>query len=121
MEENEKNEAVENSGSGAAAQPAAAPQKKRRGRPPKQKTMVPLEEIAGKFSYPEEVKRTLFSYLYHCFPASWKQEDSPFYYLCMESPSLWKPVFGWEYAHNNEFEIAMKHAYFEKINRKTPG
>ena len=84
-------------------------------------TEMPLEEIAGKFSYPEDVKRTLFSYLYHCFPASWKQEDCPFYYLCMESPSLWKPVFGWEYAHNNEFEIAMKHAYFEKINRKTPG
>jgi spore photoproduct lyase len=36
----------------------------------------------------------------------------------MEDRRLWKPVFGYEYASNTEFETAMKAAYLGKINKK---
>ena len=41
-----------------------------------------------------------------------------FFYLCMENQRLWKPVLGYEYASNAEFEAAMKTAYLAKINQR---
>lgn len=74
-----------------------------------------LTEAAGKYSYPLEVKRKLFTHAYESFPRSWKEgTDHPFFYLCMEDPSLWEPTFGYGYGSDHEFEQAMKAAYLAK-------
>ena len=83
---------------------------------PTQILKMPMVDSNGKQSYPDEIKLSLFSHVYNCFPQSWKEDV--FYYLCMESQRLWKPVFGYEYESNIEFETAMKKAYLEKINLK---
>jgi spore photoproduct lyase len=83
---------------------------------PTQILKMPMVDANGKQSYPNEIKHALFSHVYNCFPESWKSEV--FFYLCMEERGLWKPVFGYEYASNTEFEIAMKEAYLDKINKK---
>ncbi len=74
---------------------------------------LPLVDTQGKYSYPEEMKIDMFSHVYHCFPDHWKKQI--FFYLCMESQALWQPVFGFTYDSNDEFEAAMKQAYFDKI------
>ena len=74
---------------------------------------TPLVEADGKLSYPDDVKLMLFTRAYECFPRAWKQ--GVFFYLCMENHRLWKPVFGFEYRNNGEFENAMKRHYMEKI------
>ena len=80
---------------------------------PTQILKMPMVDSNGKQSYPDEIKLTLFSHVYNSFPENWKSDV--FYYLCMENPRLWKPVFGYEYASNDEFETAMKNAYMDKI------
>lgn len=74
---------------------------------------MPMQEIAGKYSYPLELKTDMFSHVYQQLSA-W--HDKVFFYLCMEAHSLWQPVFGYQYASNEEFESAMKNAYFAKID-----
>jgi spore photoproduct lyase len=69
-----------------------------------------LTPAAGKYSYPLETKRRMFSFAYEQFPSSWKQ-GSPFFYLCMEDPSLWEPTFGYSYLNDKAFEAAMKTSY----------
>ena len=83
---------------------------------PTQILKMPMVDSNGKQSYPDEIKLSLFSHVYNCFPQSWKEDV--FYYLCMENQRLWKPVFGYEYASNIEFEAAMKKAYLDKIRLK---
>lgn len=78
-------------------------------------TQIPLQDAAGKYSYPLEVKKELFSFVYDRFLPDWKEEV--FFYLCMEDPSLWSEVFGYEYASNEQFEQAMKSSYMQKIDR----
>jgi len=73
---------------------------------------MPMEEIAGKFSYPLDRKIEMFKSVYEALEP-WHQKV--FFYLCMEAQSLWHPVFGYEYATNLELESAMKSAYFGKI------
>jgi spore photoproduct lyase len=80
---------------------------------------MPFEDSAGKLSYPLEIKKELFSRVYGCFPAAWRRQI--FFYLCMEDIRLWRPVFGYEYSSNDEFESAMKSAYMEKISRRIGG
>ena len=75
---------------------------------------MPLQEIAGKYSYPLEIKLELFRQVYGHL-ARW--HEAVFFYLCMEAQALWKPVFGFDYASNQELESAMKTAYFTKINQ----
>jgi spore photoproduct lyase len=75
-----------------------------------------LVESDGKLSYPEEMKRELFTHVYRCFPPAWLSQV--FFYLCMENHRLWKPVFGFEYDSNKQFERQMCQAYREKIQRK---
>ena len=75
-----------------------------------------LVECDGKLSYPDEIKLDLFSHLYRCFPPAW--HNQVFFYLCMENHRLWKPVFGFEYDSNEQFEQRMQQAYFEKIRSK---
>ncbi|MCH3916888.1 MAG: radical SAM protein [Spirochaetia bacterium] len=75
-----------------------------------------LSEVAGKYSYPLQTKEIFFPFIYSLFPESWKQEHTkPFYYLCMEDPSLWMPTFGYSYRNNSVFEQAMRTAYTEKV------
>lgn len=74
---------------------------------------MPTEEIAGKISYPLEIKKELFSTLYQAFPANWREDV--FFYMCMEDESLWQPVFGRSYSSNELFEADMLNHYMEKI------
>jgi spore photoproduct lyase len=83
---------------------------------PTQILKMPMVDSNGKQSYPEEIKHALFSHVYNSFSEGWKNDV--FFYLCMEELGLWKPIFGYEYASNTEFETAMKAAYMEKINKK---
>ena len=83
---------------------------------PSQILKMPLVDAEGKLSYPDDIKLSLFSHVYECFPESWKSQV--FYYLCMENQRLWKPVFGFDYGSNTEFEMAMKNAYLAKIDTR---
>ncbi|MGM0443136.1 MAG: radical SAM protein [Fibrobacterota bacterium] len=76
---------------------------------------MPLEEIAGRFSYPRHIKKDLFSFAYERFSAAWK--ENVFFYMCMEDKTLWKDVFGFEYGDNNEFEEAMTKQYKAKTEQ----
>jgi len=89
-------------------------QLRKSGRPTKV-SAIELTESAGKYSYPETIKRDLFGHAYSCFPDEWKTETGPFFYLCMELPSLWMPVFGRMYADNAAFESDMRRAYRSKL------
>lgn len=72
---------------------------------------MPMEEIAGKVSYPYEQKVEMFSWLYQSFPESWREQL--FYYMCMEDSALWLDVFGFEYTNNDQFEKSMLDRYFD--------
>ncbi|MCG8566785.1 MAG: DNA photolyase [Desulfobacterales bacterium] len=74
---------------------------------------MPMEECAGKLSYPFEIKKQLFSHLYRGFSKAW--QDSVFFYMCMEDIALWEPVFGRSYGTNEAFEQDMLQTYMEKI------
>ncbi len=76
---------------------------------------MPMEDCAGKLSYPLEIKRELFSSVYQAFPDAWK--NSVFFYMCMEHIDLWQPVFGRSYDSNEQFEEDMLRAYQEKVSR----
>lgn len=76
---------------------------------------MPLVEAEGKLSYPLDIKEELFSTVYRYFEP-W--HDKVFFYLCMEDPSLWLPVFGREYKTNDEFERDMLQSYWKKIQQK---
>jgi spore photoproduct lyase len=76
---------------------------------------MPMEDCAGKLSYPLEIKKEIFSSVYQAFPDSWK--DSIFFYMCMEHIDLWQPVFGRSYDSNEQFEADMLKTYHEKISR----
>jgi len=75
---------------------------------------MPFEDAAGKLSYPFDVKLELFSHAYRSFSPEW--HDEVFFYMCMEDPRLWSPVFGREYTSNEEFEADMKNSYMKKID-----
>ena len=83
---------------------------------PSRVLQMELTQVAGKFSYPDQIKQRLFSHAFSCFPDSWKTPDGPFFYLCMEPPHLWEPVFGFSYPSNADFEIAMREHYRKKLN-----
>ncbi|MCH8068649.1 MAG: hypothetical protein IID16_05170 [Candidatus Marinimicrobia bacterium] len=72
---------------------------------------IPLEEAAGKFSYPMRIKEELFRTAWDAFQP-WR--DRVFFYLCMEGRELWETVFGFCYGNNEEFEEAL----FDHVNNK---
>ena len=81
----------------------------------KQKSKIlqmPFEDAAGKTSYPLELKKQFFKRIYDEF-SPW--HEKVFFYLCMEDPSLWPHVFGFDYADNAAFETAMKNHYMAKV------
>lgn len=71
-----------------------------------------LAPAAGKFSYPLETKKKMFSHVFQSFSREFR--ESIFFYLCMEDPSLWQPVLGRQYACDKDFENAMKASYYLK-------
>ena len=71
-----------------------------------------LSPAAGKFSYPLDVKEKMFSHVFKSFSEGFRKEI--FFYLCMEDPTLWKPVLGREYSRDKEFEEDMKRNYYKK-------
>ncbi len=76
---------------------------------------MPMVDSDGKLSYPDEIKWEMFRHAWRGL-AAWREEV--FFYLCMENPRHWKPVFGYEYASNEEFEQAMISAYLRKIEAR---
>lgn len=78
-------------------------------------TCMELTEMFGKFSYPREIRLALYQNAYHAFPRTWREKGGPFFYLCLEEPEMWEPLFGYEYPNNAVFEEAMKAHYLEKI------
>jgi spore photoproduct lyase len=75
---------------------------------------MPLIEVEGKYSYPENIKIEMFKTAYESFK-HW--HDKVFFYLCMEPHLYWKKCFGYEYKDNNEFEEDMLKNYFSKVAR----
>lgn len=75
---------------------------------------MPMEEIAGKFSYPLTVKKEIFCFVYRQFQP-WHKKV--YFYLCMEDPALWPLVFNRQYEDNQEFEEDMIKHYRVKINQ----
>ncbi len=79
---------------------------------------MPMVEAAGKLSYPDAIKIEMFS---HAYTGLTPWHDQVFFYLCMESPTLWQPVFGFEYADNGALEQVMKQSYLAKIEQRRRG
>ena len=76
---------------------------------------MPMVESDGKLSYPDDIKQAMFR---HAWQGLSPWHGKVFFYLCMENPRHWKPVFGYDYASNEDFEQAMKSAYLEKVSAK---
>jgi len=74
---------------------------------------MPLADAEGKFSYPIEIKKQIFSSVYNRFSDKW--QTMVYFYMCMEEKSLWKEIFGKEYRTNEEFESDMNAHYMRKI------
>ena len=88
----------------------------RESKRPTRVTQMPLNPIAGKYSYSNEIKEEMFSYVFECFPEEWKKKV--FFYLCMEDKALWEPCLKRSYESNYEFENDMKSCYLKKISEK---
>ncbi len=89
--------------------------KKLRNREFKTKILqMPLIDAEGKFSYPYEIKKELFSSAYNAFEP-WHKKV--YFYMCMEDIRLWNDVFGKEYENNDMFENDMVNTYFSKIEQ----
>lgn len=78
-------------------------------------TEIPLSDAAGKLSYPFDIKKEIFSHVYSSFNESWR--NHVYFYLCMEDPELWEPVFGYSHEDNDAFEDDMKHSYMKKVRQ----
>ena len=74
---------------------------------------MPFEMTNKKHSYPYEIKKEMFKFAYDSLK-EWHKKV--FFYMCMEPHYLWKEVFGYEYASNNQFENMMNSFYMQKIN-----
>jgi len=76
---------------------------------------MPFSEINGKKSYDLKTKEEMFK---HCYESFKPWHGKVYFYMCMEDHTLWKKVFGYEYASNNEMENDMKKSYMAKIESK---
>jgi spore photoproduct lyase len=71
------------------------------GLPTKITQMEMVKDPLGKYTYPVELKITMYRHLYALF-APWK--DLVFFYLCMETKKIWDDVLGYSYESNEIFE-----------------
>lgn len=81
------------------------------------RTRVPQMEktlSAGKYTYPFEIKKEMFTHLFSTFDPSFI--ENIFTYLCLEDPRLWLPVLKRQYSCDKDFEMDMKKHYLMKIN-----
>ena len=69
---------------------------------------------AGKYSYPFEIKKEMFSHLFSSFSPDFI--ENIFTYLCLEDPALWMPCLKREYKCDKDFENDMRKHYYAKIN-----
>jgi spore photoproduct lyase len=91
--------------------------KKLRDRGMKTKILqMPFEQIAGKQSYPLELKKEMFK---HCYESFKPWHKKVYFYMCMEDHSLWEECFGYSYFSNNQMEEMMKMSYMNKIKGLT--
>lgn len=67
----------------------------------------------GKFTYPDEIKTSLFQHAYNDFSA-WHGEM--FFYLCMEQSKHWLETFGWVFDSNEQFEQAFNDSVWRKLH-----
>ena len=74
---------------------------------------IPMEDAAGKLSYPFHIKEEMFTTAWEAF-RQWR--DQVFFYFCMEDRKLWESVFGYCYEKNEEFEDALCNQVFQKLN-----
>ena len=74
---------------------------------------IPMEDAAGKLSYPFHIKEEMFTTAWQAF-RPWK--DHVFFYFCMEDRKLWESVFGYCYEKNEDFEEALCNKVFRKLN-----
>ena len=74
---------------------------------------IPMEDAAGKLSYPFHIKEEMFTAAWEAFHP-WR--DQVFFYFCMEDRKLWESVFGYCYEKNEEFEDALCNQVFQKLN-----
>lgn len=72
-----------------------------------------LSPAAGKYSYPLEIRKRMYTTLFSYFPEDYRK--NVFTYLCLEDPSLWKDALGREYPCDKDFEEDMKRAYLSKV------
>jgi len=85
-------------------------------------TQIPHEDASGKTSYPDATKVAMFKHAYESF-APWhaqrnssrNENNSVFFYLCMEEHQMWAKTFGYQYNTNNDFEREMLHSYCNKL------
>ena len=80
---------------------------------PSKVLQIPMEETAGKYSYPVDTKKELFQTVWNAFQP-W--HDTVFFYLCMETRELWESVFGFCYDSNEQFEHALFNHVSQKLN-----
>jgi len=84
-----------------------------RGFPSKILQMEMVSDPNGKMTYPDEIKSKMYRRLYQGF-STWHSDV--FFYLCMETPEIWKNLFGYAYGSNEEFEKEFGKAVRRKIN-----
>ena len=85
---------------------------------PSKVLQMPMEKVAGKSSYPVNIKEELFRTAWQAF-TPW--HDSVFFYLCMESRALWQSVFGFCYDSNDAFSQALLGQVSKKLPRNFLG
>ncbi len=85
---------------------------RRRGGQSKILQMELLRAPKGKYSYPDQLKQEMFSFMYRNF-APW--HGQVFFYLCMETPKLWHSTFGFAYPTNDDFEREFARATIPKL------
>jgi spore photoproduct lyase len=76
---------------------------------------IPMEDAAGKLSYPFQIKEEMFTVAWEAF-RPWR--DHVFFYFCMEERKLWESVFGYCYKENEEFGKALCEEVFRKLNSR---
>ena len=76
---------------------------RRRGGESKILQMEMVRDHHGKLTYPDDVKLDLYQTLYSAF-RPWHQRV--FFYLCMETASIWTRALGSAYPTNRAFEDA---------------
>ncbi len=80
---------------------------------PSKVLQIPMEDAAGKLSYPFHIKEEMFTAAWEAF-RPWR--DQVFFYFCMEDRKLWESVFGYCYEKNEDFEDALCNQVFQKLN-----